>query len=286
MASSTQLPTMTAHEADQIARANASGLQPVVFVHGLWLLPNSWERWAAYFEEQGYVALAPGWPDDPQTVAEGKARPEVFANKSIGDIADYQERIIVALDKTPALIGHSFGGLLVQILAGHGVSAATVSISPAPMRGTPPLGFSAVKSAWPVLKNPANWHRAVPLTFDEFRYGFANVVSQQEAQGLFEQYAVPGSGMTVFQSANANLNPWTEAQVDFENLRRGPMLIIAAEEDHTVPPAVAQAAYKHQQLNINITEFVEMHARGHALTVDHGWKDVADNALTFIRRFV
>jgi non-heme chloroperoxidase len=286
VASTTKVAAMTGHEAEQIDRANATGLQPVVFVHGLWLLPNSWQRWAAFFEEAGYVALAPGWPDDPETVAEANKHPEVFAKKTVGQIADYQERIILELKRKPALVGHSFGGLLVQILAGRGIASATVSISPAPMRGTLFLPYSALKSSWPVLHNPANRHRAVPLTFDEFRYGFANAVSQHEAQELYENFAVPGSGTPVFQSAVANFNPWTEAQVDSDNPQRGPMLIVAAEEDHTVPVSVSKASLKHQQRNIGVTEFVEMHGRGHALTVDHGWREVAETALTFIRRFV
>jgi pimeloyl-ACP methyl ester carboxylesterase len=275
---------MRGYEAQQIERANATGLQPVVFVHGLWLLPNSWERWAMLFEDAGYVALAPGWPDDPESVADANANPEVFANKTVGQIADHQERVVRALHRKPALVGHSFGGLIVQMLAGRGVSSATVAISPAPFRGVPP--FSAIKSGWPVLSNPANRHRAVPLTFEEFQYGFANAVSQHEAQELYENFAVPGSGAPVFQAAVANFNPSTEAQVDRENPDRGPLLIVAADEDHTVPVAVSRAAFEQQQRNIGVTEFVEMHDRGHALTIDHGWRDVAETALTFIRRFV
>src|SRR5262245_19122073 len=277
---------MTSDEAQQIDRANSMGLQPIVFVHGLWLLPNSWERWAKFFEDAGYVALAPGWPDDPKTVAEANEHPETFADKSIGQIAEYQERIILGLNKKPALIGHSFGGLLVQILAGRGVSAATVAISPAPFRGTPSLPLPAVKAAWPVLRNPANRHRAVPLTFEEFRFGFANAVSQTEAQELYEHYAVPGAGKPVFQSAVANFNPWSEAKTDARNPNRGPMLIVAAEKDNTVPVAVSKAAFHHQNANTGVTEMVEVRGRGHALTVDHGWKDVAETALAFIRRFV
>jgi non-heme chloroperoxidase len=285
MAGTTGLPTMSGNEAAQIERANKTGLQPVVFVHGLWLLPNSWERWADFFEEAGYVALAPGWPDDPATVGEANAHPEAFADKTVGQIASHTENIARRLKRKPALIGHSFGGLTVQILAGHGVSAATVAISPAPFRGVLPLPLSALKSGWPVLHNPANRHKAVPLTFDQFQYGFANAVSQHEAQELFENYAVPGAGAPVFQAASANLNPWTEAAVDTENPDRGPLLIITAEQDHTVPLAVSEAAFESQQRNIGITEMREMYGRGHALTVDHGWRDVADAALAFIRRF-
>jgi non-heme chloroperoxidase len=286
MASTTKADTMSGHENQQIERANALGLQPVVFVHGLWLLPNSWERWAAFFEEAGYVALAPGWPDDPMTVGEANAHPETFANKTVAQIANHTDGIVRQLERKPALIGHSFGGLMVQILAGRGASAATVAISPAPFRGVLPLPVSSIKSGWPVFRNPANRHRAVPLSFEQFQYGFANAVSQHEAQELYENYAVPGAGAPMFQAGTANLNPWTEAQVDSENPDRGPLLIISAEEDHTVPVAVSKAAFELQQRNIGVTETQEMLGRGHALTVDHGWRDVAHAALAFIRRFV
>jgi len=150
---------------EQIDRANATGKTPVVFIHGLWLLPSSWDRWAAVFEEAGYTALTPGWPDDPETVEEAKAHPEVFAHKTIGQVADHYEEVISGLEKKPAVIGHSFGGLLTQIVAGRGLSAASVSIDPAPFRGVLPLPISALKSSSPVLANPANYNRAVPLTF-------------------------------------------------------------------------------------------------------------------------
>ena len=285
MESPTGIAAMTGNEFEQIQRANDIGLQPVVFVHGLWLLPNSWERWAAFFESVGYVAVVPGWPDDPETVGDANAHADVLANKTIGQIADYEERIVRRLNRKPALVGHSFGGLIVQILAGRGLSAATVAISPAPFRGVLPLPASSIKSGWPVLKNPANRHRAVALSFEQFQYGFANAVSQHEAQELYEGFAVPGSGAPLFQAASANLNPWTEDQVDTENPNRGPMLIIAAEEDHTVPVAVSEAAYHQQKGNIG-TEYAEMPARGHALTIDHGWRYVAETALGFITRFV
>jgi non-heme chloroperoxidase len=285
MESTTGTGAMTGNEFDQIERANDIGLQPVVFVHGLWLLPNSWERWAAFFESAGYVALVPGWPDDPETVGDAKVHPDVFANKSVRQIADYEERIVRLLKRRPALVGHSLGGLIVQMLAGRGVSAATVAISPAPFRGVLPLPASSIKSGWPVLKNPANRHRAVALSFEQFQYGFANAVSRREAQELYETFAVPGPGAPLFQAASANLNPWTEAQVDTENPDRGPLLIISADEDHTVPVAVSEAVFGQQKTNIGTTEYVELHDRGHALTIDHGWRYVAETALAFIRRF-
>jgi pimeloyl-ACP methyl ester carboxylesterase len=277
---------MNEHETAQVERANASGLTPVVFVHGLWLLPSSWDRWASLFEEAGFTAVSPGWPDDPETVEEAKAHPEVFAKKSVGDIADYIDAIIRSLTKKPAVIGHSFGGLLTQILAGRGLSSASVAIDPAPFRGVLPLPISALRSASPVLSNPANRNRAIPLTYEQFRYGFANAVDEQEAKDLYETYAVPGSGVPIFQAASANLNPWTEAKVNTKNPKRGPLLIIVGKEDHTVPPAIAKAAYKKQKRNKGVTEYAELKGRGHALVIDHGWHDVADKALAFVKRFV
>jgi pimeloyl-ACP methyl ester carboxylesterase len=276
---------MTEHETEQVGRANASGKTPVVFVHGLWLLPSSWDPWVEVFEDAGYTALTPGWPDDPDTVEEAKAHPEVFAGKSVGDVADYVEAILEKLDRKPAVIGHSFGGLLTEILAGRGRAKVSVAISPAPFRGVLPLPISALRSASPVLKNPKNKHRAIPLTYEQFRYGFANAVDEDEARKLYEAYSVPGSGEPIFQAANANLNPWTEAKVDTKNPKRGPMLIISGEKDHTVPPAIASASYKKERKNKAVTEFVTVPGRGHALTIDSGWRDVADTALEFVKRF-
>lgn len=278
--------TITEYELQQVERANETGLQPVVFVHGLWLLPRSWDRWAAVFEDAGFAALTPGWPDDPDTVAEANAHPEVFAHKTIGQVADHFDEIIRALKMKPAIVGHSFGGLLAQILAGRGLASAAVAIDPAPFRGVLPLPISSLKSAWPVLGNPANRNRAVPLTFDQFRFGFANAVSEEEAHELYETFAVPASGAPLFQAAVANLNPWTEAKVDTENPDRGPLLIISGEKDNTVPPAIAIASFKQQQRNGGVTEIVEIPNRGHALTVDNGWREVANESLKFIHRFV
>ena len=277
--------TVTDHEAQQIARANGTGLQPVVFVHGLWLLPSSWDRWAVFFEEAGFTALTPGWPDDPSTVEEANAHPEVFANKTVGQVADHVAQIVRGLKRKPAIIGHSFGGLLAQILAGRGLSHVTVAVDPAPYRGVLPLPLSALRSSFPILGNPANRHRAVPLTFDQFRYAFANAVSEEEAKQLYEEFAVPAPGAPLFQAAAANLNPWTEVKVDTENPDRGPMLIISGEKDHTVPWAIANATFHLQEKNPGVTEIVEIPNRGHALTIDSGWREVATTALEFVKRF-
>ena len=276
--------TITEHELEQCKHANATGRTPVVFIHGLWLLPSSWDRWAALFEENGYIALTPGWPDDPETVEEANAHPEAFAGKSIGQVADHFEQIIRGLDTKPVIVGHSFGGLLTQILAGRGLAAASVAIDPAPFRGVLPLPISALKSAFPVLGNPANRNRAVPLTYDQFRFAFANAVDEDEARHLYEAYAVPAAGKPLFQAAAANLNPWTEAKVDTKNPDRGPLLVISGELDNTVPWAVANASYKQQQDNPGVTEIAEIKGRGHALTIDSGWQEVAETALTFLKR--
>jgi pimeloyl-ACP methyl ester carboxylesterase len=279
------MAAITQHEEEQVEAANASDRTPVVFVHGLWLLPNSWDRWSAVFEEAGYAALTPGWPDDPETVEEASAHSEVFAHKTVKQVADHFDDVIRKLAKKPAVIGHSFGGLLAQILAGRGRAAVSVAIDPAPFRGVLPLPISALKSSSPVLRNPANYNRAVPLSYEQFRFAFANAVSEDEARELYQTFAVPASGVPIFQAATANLNPWTEAKVETKNPDRGPLLIISGEKDHTVPWAIANASFKKQQRNEGITEIIEIVNRGHALTIDSGWREVADTALSFVKRF-
>ena len=277
---------ITEYEYEKVKEANGTGKPPVVFVHGLWLLPCSWDRWAAVFEQAGYVALTPGWPDDPETVDEANAHPEALAGKSIKQVADHFADIVAMLDHKPAIVGHSFGGLLTQILAGRGLATVSVAMDPAPFRGVLPLPVSALRSASPVLDNPANRSRAVPLTYPQFRYAFANALDEGESETLYEQYLVPAAGKPVFQAAAANLNPWTEDKVDTENPERGPLLLISGGMDHTVPPAIVEASYKQQLENKNVTEIVCFPDRGHALTIDHGWREVADAALGFVQRFM
>jgi non-heme chloroperoxidase len=280
------MATITEHEERQVKRANTSGRKPVVFIHGLWLLPSSWDRWAAVFRKAGYTTLTPGWPDDPETVEEAKAHPEVFAHKTVKQVADHFADLIAQLNDKPAVIGHSFGGLVTQIIAGRGLAAASVAVDPAPFRGVLPLPISSLKSASPVLGKPANRNRAVPLTYEQFRFAFANAVAEDEAKTLYETFAVPASGKPLFQAASANLNPWTEAKVDTKNADRGPLLIIDGEKDNTVPWAIANASFKRQQRNEGVTEIVKVPNRGHSLTIDGGWREVADTALEFVQRFV
>jgi pimeloyl-ACP methyl ester carboxylesterase len=280
------MAAVTEHEEQQIEQANTSGKTPVVFIHGLWLLPSSWDRWAAVFEEAGYAPVTPVWPDDPETVEQARANPDVFAKKTLGQIGDHTAEVIGKLNKKPAVMGHSTGGLLCQIIAGRGLSAATVAIDPGPFRGVLPLPVSSLKSASPVLKNPLNKGRAVTLTLDQFKYGWANALGDEEAKELYETYHVAAPGVALMQMANANVNPWTEAKVDTKNPDRGPLLIIDGEKDHTVPWAIANASFKRQSRNEGVTEIKKIPNRGHSLTIDSGWREVADTALAFVKRFV
>jgi len=285
MAIATAQSTIADRERAQIERANAANATPVLFIHGLWLLPSSWDRWATLFEEAGYVALTPDWPDDPATIAGARAEPEVLARKTLRQVADHTTRIIEALDERPAVIGHSTGGLLAQMLAGRGLSAATVAIDPGIFRGVLPLPGSVLKGVGPLLVNPLTRSRAITLTFDQFKYGWANALDDKEAKQLYDSFHVAGSGISLVQMGNANLNPWTQAKVNTKNPDRGPLLIIDGEKDHTVPWAIANAAYKRQKRNPGVTEIVKMPNRGHSLTIDHGWRDVAQTALDFVKRF-
>jgi len=209
----------------------------------------------------------------------------VFAKKSVGQVADHLAGVIGKLKKKPAVIGHSFGGLFTQIMAGRALSAASVAVDPAPFRGVLPLPFSVLKAAFPVLGNPANRNRAVRLTFEQFRFGFANAVSEDEARELHKTFHVPAAGLPLFQAAFANLNPWAETKVDTRNPDRGQLLIISGEKDHIVPWAIANASFKKQKRNQGVTEIVELPNRGHSLVIDSGWREVADKALAFVKRF-
>ena len=266
-------------------QANASGKTPVVFIHGLWLLPSSWNNWVGLFQEAGYAGVTPDWPDDPETVEEARKNPDVLAKKTLKEVADHTSEVIGKLDKKPAVMGHSTGGLLAQIIADRGESAATVAIDPGPFRGVLPLPVSALRSAGPVLRNPLNRGRAITLTFDQFKYGWANALSDEEAKQLYETYHVAAPGVALMQMANANLNPFTEAKVDPKNSNRGPLLIISGEKDHTVPWAIANGAYKRQRHNPAVTEITRIPNRGHSLTIDSGWREVAETALAFVKRF-
>jgi non-heme chloroperoxidase len=279
------MASISERENGQIEAANASGRTPVVFVHGLWLLPSSWDPWAEFFHQAGYAALTPDWPDDPPTVEQARAEPEVLGGKSLKQVADHTAEVVAALSTKPVVMGHSTGGLVAQMLAGRGLSAATVAIDPGVFRGVLPLPFSVLKGVGPFLLDPRTRGRAITLTFDQFRYGWANALDQAEAEELYEKYHVAGSGQALVQMGNANVNPATEAKVDTSNPDRGPLLIIDGEKDHTVPWAIAHAAYNRQRRNPGVTEIVKMSNRGHSLTIDHGWREVAQTALDFVKRY-
>jgi pimeloyl-ACP methyl ester carboxylesterase len=281
----TDVASISERESREIEAANASGNTPVVFIHGLWVLPSSWANWTDFFEQAGYAPLTPDWPDDPETVEAARANPDVLAKKTLKQVADHTTEVIDALDKKPAVIGHSTGGLVAQILAGQGLSAVTVAIDPGVFRGVLPLPGSVLKGVGPFLIDPRTRGRAITLTFDQFKYGWANALDEKEAKELYETFHVAGSGIALAQMGNANLNPWTEAKVDTKNPDRGPLLIIDGEKDHTVPWAIANAAYKRQKRNPGVTEIVKLPNRGHALTIDHGWHEVAQTALDFVKRF-
>ena len=279
------MTSISERETREIEEANASGNTPVVFIHGLWLLPSSWANWVDFFKQAGYAPLTPDWPDDPETVEEARANPDVFAKKTLGQVADHTTEVINALEKKPVVMGHSTGGLLAQILAGRGLSAVTVAIDPGVFRGVLPLPYSVLKGVGPLLVNPRTRGRAITLTLDQFKYGWANALDEKETKELYDTFHVACSGIALVQMGNANLNPRTEAKVNTTTPDRGPLLIIDGEKDHTVPWAIANAAYKRQKRNPAVTEIVKMPNRGHSLTIDHGWREVAETALTFVKRF-
>jgi non-heme chloroperoxidase len=237
------------------------------------------------FAQAGYAPLTPDWPGDPDTVAQARANPGALADKTLGQVADHTTDIITALDKKPVIMGHSTGGLVAQMLAGRGLSAVTVAIDPGVFRGVLPLPGSVLKGVGPFLVNPLTRGRAITLTFGQFTYGWANALDEKEARELYDTFHVAGSGIALVQMGNANLNPRTEARVNTANPGRGPLLIIDGAKDHTVPWAIANAAYKRQRRNPAVTEIVKIPNRGHSLTIDHGWREVAQTALDFVKRF-
>jgi len=259
--------------------AETSDRTTVVFVHGLWMHTSTWEPWVDFFKSNGYDAINPPWPGDSPTVAESRANPDAIAGHGITEVADHYASIIAKLDKPPILIGHSFGGLIVQILLSRGIAAGAIAIDPAPIKGVWQLPVSALRVASVALKNPLNRKRAVSLSLKQFRYGFANAVSEKEASELFERTTIPAPGLPLFQVAAASLNPKAESRVDTANATRGPLLLISGESDHTVPPVLVKSAHKLYEASSATTDFKSFPHRGHSLAIDHGWNEIADYSL-------
>jgi len=259
-----------------------NGRPPVVFVPGLWMHADSWKDWADAFRDRGYEPIARSWPGVPPTVAEARAHPEGMVGRGIAEIANHYAGLISSLPSKPVVVGHSFGGLIAQNLLGRGLASAAVAIDAAPIKGVLVLPLSTIRASLPVLRNPANAKRTVQLTEEEFRYGFANAVSVDEAAELYRRWAIPGPGRPLFQAAVANLVPHSEAEVDTRNATRGPLLLIAGEVDHIVPPAVTRATFKLYQKSSALTELRELPGRGHSLTIDHGWREVAETSLSWL----
>jgi pimeloyl-ACP methyl ester carboxylesterase len=260
----------------------ATVIKPVVFVPGLWMHAESWRDWAALFRERGYAPVLKSWPGVAPTIAEARAHPETMADRGIAEIVERYVDVIHALGSMPVVVGHSFGGLIAQQLLGRGLASAAVAIDSAPIKGVLALPFSTLRSSFPVLKNPANAHRVIPLSAEEFRYGFANAVSTDEADVLYERWAIPGPGRPLFQAALANFTRHSEAAVDTANPTRGPLLLIAGERDHIVPPVVTRATLRLYRDSPAITDFQQFRGRGHSLVVDHGWREVADATLDWL----
>ena len=258
--------------------------RPVLFVHGLWLHGTSWQPWIDFFREAGYDPSAPGWPGDSDTVEEARAHPENVAKHGVDDAVDQYVEVISGLSTPPILIGHSFGGLIVEKLLGKGLGAAAVAIDAAPIKGVLPLPISALRASFPVLKNPANRDRAIALTSEQFRYAFGNAVSQEESDRLYEAWNIPSPGKPLFQAATANFSPHAETEVDTDNSDRGPLLLIMGGKDHTVPEAITKSTLKQYKHSTAVTDLVEFADRGHSLTIDAGWRDIAEAALEWLQK--
>ena len=259
---------------------------PVVFIHGLWLHADSWAPWTELFQTAGYLPLAPGWPGDSDTVEETRAHPDRTAGKGIEDVVEHYAQIISGLDTRPIVIGHSFGGLIVQRLLGQDLAAAGVAIDAAPIKGVIYLPPSALRVASIALRNPANRNKAIALTPEQFRYGFGNALPARECAELYERWTVPSPGKPLFEAAAANLSPRSPAKVNTRNKTRGPLLLIAGGNDHTVPAAITRSTRKLYHKSPAITDLREFNDRGHSLTIDHGWREIADEVLNWLTQRV
>jgi pimeloyl-ACP methyl ester carboxylesterase len=257
---------------------------PVVFIHGLWIHSDAWQEWVELYRSAGYDPTAPGWPGDSSDVERTRNNAAALANKGIDDITRHYTKVIDGLANKPIVIGHSFGGLIAQKLLGEGRAAAALAIDPGQIKGVRRLPFAQIRSGLPVLSKPGNKTKAVSLTKKQFRYGFGNALTEAESTELFNKWTIPGPGRPLFEASAANFKKSSPAAVDTRRDDRGPLLIIAGGRDHTVPEVVAKAAYKLYADSGAITDFHAFPDRGHSLVLDHGWREVADVTLDWLRR--
>ncbi|MFF3513194.1 alpha/beta hydrolase [Streptomyces sp. NPDC002573] len=258
-----------------------SPARTVVLIHGLWMTPRSWEKWTERYEAQGYRVIAPAWPGLEGEVEEIRRDPSRIAGVGLREVIAHYEEIIRPLDRAPVIIGHSFGGTITQVLLDRGLGSAGVAIDSGPVKGVLPLPYSTLKSAWPVLGNPANKNKAIALTPEQFHYAFTNTLSKEESAAVYERYQVPGSARVLFQGAFGNFNPRAATKVDFRNRRRAPLLFIAGAADHIVPPKVNKANLRLYRKSPAVTEYQEFPGRTHFILGQDGWEEVADYALNW-----
>jgi pimeloyl-ACP methyl ester carboxylesterase len=261
----------------------AEGRTPAVFIHGLWLHASSWGPWLGLFRDAGYDPVAPGWPSEPATVGDARQHPELVANVGIDEVTDHMAEVIGTLDEPPVIIGHSFGGLIAEKLLGQGHGAGAVAIDPAQIKGVLPLPLAQLRAGLPALGNPANIHKAVSLTKKQFRFGFGNALTEEESDQLFDEWSIPSPAKPLFQAAVANFSLHSAAKVDTDNASRGPLLLISGTKDHTVPDVVTRSTLKQYRDSTAVTELEQFEGRGHSLTIDSGWKDVAGAVLEWLK---
>ncbi|RVW02486.1 alpha/beta hydrolase [Rhodococcus spongiicola] len=260
---------------------STSDVPPVMFIHGLWLAASSWDAWRAKFGAAGYPTLAPTWPGESVNVADTRGHAEDQAGNGIDEITGHFAAAIASLARKPIVIGHSFGGLIAQKLLAADVAAAAVAIDSAQIQGVKALPYAQLRSSFPVLGNPANAKRSVTLTPDAFAYSFGNALERSESDELYEHWSIPSPGRPLFQAAFANFQPDSPAHVDTD-VERGPLLILAGGKDHTVPESVSRSTHHRYRKARTDNDYVVFSDRGHSLTVDHGWPEVADTVLEWL----
>ncbi|MDQ8044987.1 MAG: alpha/beta fold hydrolase [Solirubrobacteraceae bacterium] len=255
----------------------------IVFIHGLWMTPLSWEHWIARYEALGYTVIAPSWPGFEKSVDELNRDHSTITPVTAGKVLDHYETIIRALDAPPIIIGHSFGGGFTEILLDRGLGAAGVAIAPAPLRGIRELPLSVLRAASPVLGNPLNYRKAVPLNEKQFRYAFGNTVSEAENKAAWERYAVPAASKVLFAGAAANLLPGTPLKVDWKKADRAPLLLVGGGQDHIVPSKLVAHAARLYGKGTAVTEFKNYPERSHLTVGEPGWEAVADHAIQWVQ---